>query len=478
MAKRFLPTLSALLVIFVVSTGCSSQREFSGWSFPKFSPLTWWKKDSPPSAVSKPSEIAGPPRYQSQPGYAAVGAGSTPPNSGYASPPSSAYPYTGQTGAYPAQNNPAPGWSAPPGTSPGASSPNYVPGPQVGYYGTQTGTAPAARVADRSGTGTTSPPFSGGAAGYTTGWASPHQNPYLPAPGYGQPVGNNNPQPVWAQPPGSTGSYAPAQRESAVDYSSPWQGSATPPGTGARYDVNSSRYNLSGNPYNPSAPASGMQNSGAVPGTGPQNPWGYTQPTIIPAPMDRGSTGYSSTTGVLPPSGGMPSLQNATLGSGGFSGTGGTLGGQTSTTAVQPTGYIGAQGSAAGRDNFAAAGGQAWNPGGPTPNMPGRTDYQPGNTGYQPGVTGYQPPNSSNLPNQNSSGTSSSAGQAAPTTSSPFLPGSVRPYVPPTSGSNNSGSSSSLTQRLGSAQVATTSATLPLGTAGSGSFCTLDGKCQ
>lgn len=471
MSRTLHVTSLAVLGCFLV-LGCSSQREFTGWSIPKLNPLSWWKKDQPPAAVTKPSEIAGVPRPQTQPGYASVssGVGSNQPPT-YGVPPSASYPPSTHT-------SPAPTWPAPSVQPPSYGAPNQLPGPQVGYYGSQSTPATGVRVADRSGSGMPQSSSHPAYGGYAAGWNSGGNVPTPGASSYSSPSSYQPPSGAWNPPTAPPSTLPTSGSPQPAGYSpAPWQVSDTPSSSlGPRYDINASRYNLSG--AGGAAPASSPAASTGSPNSG--NPWGYNSPTITPAP------GTPSVSPTAPP-GGTGNTHN-------FSGTSpysaaaqyqptaSPAGGLTGTSAgqVQPAGFNAGAGVAAGATSAqtpTAGGAQGWNPGGPTPNMPGRVDYQPGNTGYQPGVTGYQPPSSAAGVDsaQPGSGTRTGSGTTSGGTS-PFLPGSIRPYVPPTSSGNNTakpqaeaGSSLSL-------------ASLPAGTGSQGnsspSFCTLDGKCQ
>lgn len=473
MSRRF-HLVTLLLVANILAVGCSSQREFTGWSLPKFNPLSWWKKDQPPAPVTKPSEIAGVPRTQNQPGYAAVSsAGSGPQAPTYGAPAASGY-------SQPVQTGPAPGWSSPPIQPPNYPPPNNLPGPQVGFYGSQATSPPGVRVAERTAYGASAASPGSGYTGYGSGWNAGANVggsagvSYNPAGSYQHPGGTWNPPTVGASAYQSPASTHPA------GYSSPtWQGNdGAGASLGPRYDVNASRYNLSGaNPAGISgamAPQSGVSSSGT-----PGNPWGYNPPTINPGPAAQpvgtpssgggGMGGYNSpASSSYPP--GVPSQSGAST-----SGVGGTVSGQ-----VQPAGFtagLSGSGFGQGAPSASRATGQSWTPGGPTPNMPGRVDYQPGNTGYQPGATGYQPPSpvatGDSAPGSSSPRTGSTSGSGT----SPFLPGSIRPYVPPTtSGNNSSRSQSETASGLGLAGLPP-SRNSQAGTTGS-SFCTLDGKCE
>ena len=107
-------------------------------------------------------------------------------------------------------------------------------------------------------------------------------------------------------------------------------------------------------------------------------------------------------------------------------------------------------GAVSGEDRYAGGGSPSdWNPGGPTQNMPGQSDYEPGNTGYQPpGVSPYRPTGSAYAPPGSTSG---------PTT--PYQPGSIRPYSPP-SGLGGAGDSPG-TSSSGSAPLPSASAPYP-----------------
>jgi hypothetical protein len=513
----------SLLLLFSLSSllllGCSSHREFSGWSLPKVNPLSWFKKENSIPGVTKPSDIAAGTRT-SPPGYASVSSGAPMPgtSSGGFVPGGSinaAQPSVPHSGSI---SSPGVVWPGPQFQPSGAVPGGSIPGPQTGYYNPQAMGGAGVRVADRSQgmyggyPGPTTPPNSFEAwnppstASSSQGYSPPSQgySPYGMASPQGvsananMPVGGPTPPSgTWPQWPNST-SPPTTGPPSAVPPSN-WQGGVSQP-AGARYDVNASRYSLSGSPQTTPAFGAGAGNPG-MGSSGPQQErvWGYTPPNVSPGGTVASSTG-TGTPGfggnINASSGGIEGGYGRSTGA--VSSSGSSWGVPTVPAQVQPTGFSTADGVSRSANLATQGGGQpissrSWNPGGPTPNVPGRVDYQPGNTGYQPGMTGYQPPSpvaasgtsAGAWPGSSGAGTQTPVGQSsqpqggnAPSggTTSPFLPGSIRPYVPP-----NSGSGASSNNSPAGSTLSTTSPLGQLGAAGpsfTGGFCTLDGKCQ
>ena len=514
--KRVVPLLVLSGLASFVFLGCSTHREFSGWSLPKVNPLSWFKKESSSPSVTKPSEIAAGTRT-TPPGYASVSSGTTVPGS-----PATGFPSSNPGGyvqpGVPSTSSSTPGvvWPGPQFQPSSMTPTSSIPGPQAGYYNPQGPPGAGVRVAERSQGAYDGFPTQATAPSYSGAWNPPMTNSSSPgyppsSQGY-PPYGAGAPQgtaPTGSVPAGGvsppTGSWPQWPNPGSSSGVTPtgtlpppnWQGSSSP-NLGPRYDVNASRYNLSGSQQNAPAFSSGHASSA---GTAVQDSrvWGYT-----PARFSPGGVGPSSasagtpgtTAGASPAAGSVAGSPERSPGSAPVNGS--SPGVATLPSQVQPTGFSTGQSV-----TFSGAGGtqtgsrtsssQNWNPGGPTPNMPGRVDYQPGNTGYQPGVTGYQPPTSINSvgtsadgwpggsgnvtqPSQGPSSQSQGVTPAGSSTQSPFLPGSIRPYVPPSSGTNSSSSGSSSggtgssSSALGQLGAATPSSTV--------SFCTLDGKCQ
>jgi hypothetical protein len=459
-----------LLSASAILVGCSSQREFSGWSVPKVNPFGWFKKDSTGSGVTKPSEIAAGSRTQVAPGYASVSSGptSTP------APGTGAYP-GGQPSISPPAGTPWPASQPPTWSNPQSSA---LPGPQVGYYDPSSYSG-GVRVADRSSTTVTSPTPSGN---YGSAWTPPTIGTSVSggasvSPSYNQgaisPVGvvpqSSSP---WGQ---STGPQAyPGSVNGSGAPPASWQGGSYAP-TGPRYDINASRYNLSGAPSAGSTTSvtSGVAGSPNAYGTStPSQPWGYTPSSIAPgtASPGRGLAGSTQYGATLP---NVSTLGSNAAGSSTMPAGGAVWGGNSAVGQIQPAGFSAGPGAAnsfgetpsvsVGRTESA----QTWNPGGPTPNMPGRVNYQPGNTGYQPPA-----PVNPTVPNTDSAtGSTPGAASNPGSSSSPFLPGSIRPYVPPSSGTGSPTGAAREKTSEGSSQLG------QLSTAAAGSFCTMDGKC-
>jgi|GEM_PF-2947427 len=514
--KRVVPLLVLSGLASFVFLGCSTHREFSGWSLPKVNPLSWFKKESSSPSVTKPSEIAAGTRT-TPPGYASVSSGTTVPGS-----PATGFPSSNPGGyvqpGVPSTSSSTPGvvWPGPQFQPSSMTPTSSIPGPQAGYYNPQGPPGTGVRVAERSQGAYDSLPPQATAPSYSGAWSPPTTNSssqaYAPSGQGYSPYGTGAPQgiaptgsmppggvtppagtwPQWPNPGSSTG-MTPAGTLPPPN----WQGSSSP-NLGPRYDVNASRYNLSGSQQ--TAPVFSSGNAGSAgPAIQDNRVWGYTPARFSPGgvgPSSASASTAGTTAGASPAAGSVAGIPERSPGSAPVNGS--SPGVATLPSQVQPTGFSTGQSV-----TFSGAGGtqtgsrtsssQNWNPGGPTPNMPGRVDYQPGNTGYQPGVTGYQPPTSINSvgtsadgwpggsgnvtqPSQGPSSQSQGVTPAGSSTQSPFLPGSIRPYVPPSSGTNSSSSGSSSggtgssSSALGQLGAATPSSTV--------SFCTLDGKCQ
>jgi len=395
LAKR-----ATLLLPILVLVGC--QTSGSSWYRPSFS----MSKLNPFSSSAdkldrpaRPAELASPtPTMPSGAGYAAASSSA----SGETGYPSTATSYEAPPSGYPSTQYSYPSTSADSlGGPQAAASPATTP--QSGYYGAA---GSGYGLAGQSGATTNpygtavSPGSESAAGGYTTaGVATPYGSGASTAPRYGtiadrygaNQAGSDQSDGFYT----GQGAAAADPYQSVRDYGSGQtqtsQGPAAAYGADSRYGAApASRYESGAESTGPSA-------------AGSSYPYGTT-----------GSTGYGA--GGQNPSGATTSGSRYDSGQRYGAGSDPLVGDRYaradtgSTAAACDTCSTSPPSDSAGQGDR-KLGDTGYQPGGPTANMPGRTEYDWGNTGYNPpGVSPYRSP--------------------AESYTSPFLPGSTKPYTP------------------------------------------------